>query len=99
MRTLTTVYVVACPVEPELALTPPLVAFTIAEGVDGIVTVFGVAGAPYMHAAGVGGTGRLPSATGLHPDLIASDIVALVRNSDTQAALSYRFGILDPGSH
>ena len=92
-------YVVACPTELELALTPPLVAFTIAEGVDGIVTIFGVAGAPYTHAPGVGGTGKLPSATGLHPDLIASEIVALVRSSDTQAALSYRFGILGPGSH
>ena len=108
LRLLTTVYVVTLPATLELvgtvmpdggALTTSLVVFTVADGVDGIFPIPGVAGALCVPANGVGGTGKLPSATGLQPDLIASEIVVLVRNSDTQAALSYRFGILDPGSH
>ena len=108
LRLLTTVYVVTFSVELELdeivipdggELTTSLVVFTVADGVDGIFPIIGVAGALYIPVTGVGGTGKLPSATGLQPDLIASEIVVLVRNSDTHAALSYRLGILDPGSH
>ena len=58
----------------------------------------GVAGAAIAARAGVSGIGSWPSSAGLQPVRMASAILDLVCNSETHAALSYLFGILDPVS-